>query len=51
VTVKRNSLTVQSKGKVVKFDQATGQATVQIIDTGALLTGKAMTDGSVEVQA
>lgn len=51
VRVRSRAVFVDSKGKVVKFDPATGQATVTISDTGAQLTGTVTPEGIVEVKA
>lgn len=51
VRVRSRAVFVDSKGKVVKFDPATGQATVTITDTGAQLTGTVTAEGIVEVKA
>ncbi|MBS1713403.1 MAG: hypothetical protein JST30_03615 [Armatimonadetes bacterium] len=51
VHVTHGRLTVETKGKVTKVDLAGGAVTVQIPDTGAVLTGTARPDGSVEVRS
>lgn len=51
VRVRSRAVFVDSKGKVVKFDPATGQATVTVNETGAQLTGTVTAEGIVEVKA
>jgi len=51
VRVISGTVSVESKGKVVKVDPSTGIVTVAITETGAQLSGTLAADGSVEVKA
>lgn len=51
VRVISHNVRIESTAKVIKVDQTTGLVTVQIVDTGAQLTGKLLPDGTLEVQA
>ncbi len=51
VKVVRSGVSIETKGKVIKTDSNTSQVTVQIVDTGAQLTGTMRADGTVEIKA
>lgn len=51
VRVVSHNVRIESSAKVVKVDQSTGLVTVQVVDTGATLTGTMSPDGILEVQA
>ena len=51
VHVTRGRLSIEAKGKVTKVDATSGLVTVQVADTGAVLTGSVRPDGSIEVKS
>ncbi|MES1228221.1 MAG: hypothetical protein ABUL72_06080, partial [Armatimonadota bacterium] len=51
VVLKKGGLTVQTKGVVRRFDQASGQVTVEVEPSKAQVTGKLNAKGEVEVTA
>lgn len=51
VRVVSHNVKIESSAKVVKVDQTSGTVTVQVADTGAILTGLLGTDGVLEVKA
>ncbi|MBS1707993.1 MAG: hypothetical protein JSS65_04645 [Armatimonadetes bacterium] len=49
VRVRKNGLTVETKGKVRTIDNASGRVTVETTDTKAQIIGHVLPDGTVEV--
>lgn len=51
VRVVSGGAAIQTKGKVTRVDAATGEVTVTVAETGAVLVGKLTKDGIVEVRS